>query len=136
MATGSGTGPRYVDYVLGILKTLPPWQVQVRSRPNCSMKPASSSASRVTNTAPLPAVVVVPAGWTPCRSSCGTAELPVWLLPDQTGRAGWPEEVKLCVAYRMPDGREVTTTPLAADDWKGVEPIYETMPGWSESAAA
>ena len=43
------------------------------------------------------------------------------------------KEVKLCVAYRMPDGREVTTTPLAADDWKGVEPIYETMPGWSES---
>ncbi|MEA7609775.1 adenylosuccinate synthetase, partial [Salmonella enterica subsp. enterica serovar Virginia] len=37
------------------------------------------------------------------------------------------KEVKLCVAYRMPDGREVTTTPLAADDWKGVEPIYETM---------
>ncbi len=37
------------------------------------------------------------------------------------------------MAYRMPDGREVTTTPLAADDWKGVEPIYETMPGWSES---
>ncbi|XPE51970.1 adenylosuccinate synthetase [Shigella flexneri] len=26
------------------------------------------------------------------------------------------KEVKLCVAYRMPDGREVTTTPLAADD--------------------
>ncbi len=43
------------------------------------------------------------------------------------------KEVKLCVAYRMPDGREVTTTPLAADDWKGLEPIYETMPGWSES---
>ncbi|MGW9578336.1 adenylosuccinate synthetase, partial [Citrobacter freundii] len=43
------------------------------------------------------------------------------------------KEVKICVAYRMPDGREVTTTPLAADDWKGIEPIYETMPGWSES---
>ena len=37
------------------------------------------------------------------------------------------------MAYRMPDGREVTTTPLAADDWEGIEPIYETMPGWSES---
>ena len=33
----------------------------------------------------------------------------------------------------MPDGREVTTTPLAADDWEGIEPIYETMPGWSET---
>ena len=31
------------------------------------------------------------------------------------------------------DGREVTTTPLAADNWEGIEPIYETMPGWSET---
>ena len=43
------------------------------------------------------------------------------------------KEVKICVGYRMPDGREVTTTPLAADDWEGIEPIYETMPGWSET---
>ena len=43
------------------------------------------------------------------------------------------KEEKICVGYRMPDGREVTTTPLAADDWEGIEPIYETMPGWSET---
>jgi adenylosuccinate synthase len=33
------------------------------------------------------------------------------------------KEVKICVGYRMPDGREVTTTPLAADNWEGIEPI-------------
>ena len=43
------------------------------------------------------------------------------------------KEVKICVGYRMPDGREVTTTPLAAEGWEGIEPIYETLPGWSES---
>ncbi len=54
--------------------------VQVRSRPSCLMKLASSSASRVTNSAPPPAAVVVPAGWmrsqsvarcrlTPCPAS-------------------------------------------------------------------
>ncbi|WP_029816257.1 adenylosuccinate synthetase, partial [Yersinia pestis] len=43
------------------------------------------------------------------------------------------KEVKLCVGYRMPDGREVDTTPLAAEGWEGIEPIYETMPGWSET---
>jgi len=37
------------------------------------------------------------------------------------------------VAYRMPDGREVTTTPLAAENWEGIEPVYETLPGWSET---
>ncbi len=38
VATGSGLGPRYVDYVLGILKLTPLVWVQVRSRPNCLMK--------------------------------------------------------------------------------------------------
>ncbi len=40
--TGSGLGPRYVDYVLGILKAYPLVWGQVRSRPNCLMKLASS----------------------------------------------------------------------------------------------
>ncbi len=43
------------------------------------------------------------------------------------------KEVKICVGYRMPDGREVDTTPLAAEGWEGIEPIYEIMPGWSET---
>ena len=43
------------------------------------------------------------------------------------------KEVKICVAYRMPDGSEATTTPLAAENWEGIEPIYESMPGWSET---
>jgi len=79
VATGSGLGPRYVDYVLGIIKAY---------------------STRV-----------------------GAGPFPTELF----------EEVKICVGYRMPDGREVTTTPLAADDWEGIEPIYETMPGWSET---
>ena len=67
VATGSGLGPRYVDYVLGIIKAYSTRVGAVRSRPSCLMKPASSSASRVTNSAPPPVVVVVPAGWTPSR---------------------------------------------------------------------
>ncbi|MCS5960571.1 hypothetical protein LNP74_15755 [Klebsiella pneumoniae subsp. pneumoniae] len=35
--------------------------------------------------------------------------------------------MKICVGYRMPDGREVTTTPLAADNWEGVR-AYLTKP--------
>ncbi len=123
VATGSGLGPRYVDYVLGILKAYSTRVGAGPFRPNCLMKLASSSASRVTNSAQLRGVVVVPAGWTRCRSSCGTAELPVWLCLTKLDVLDGLKEVKLCVAYRMPDGREVTTTPLAADDWKGVEPI-------------
>ena len=56
--------------------------VQVRSRPSCLMKLASSSASRVTNSAPPPAVVVVPAGWMRSQSVARCRLTPVRLLPD------------------------------------------------------
>ncbi|MFQ8717568.1 MAG: adenylosuccinate synthetase [Enterobacter hormaechei] len=58
---------------------------------------------------------------------------PVWLRLTKLDVLDGLKEVKICVGYRLPDGREVTTTPLAADDWEGIEPIYETMPGWSET---
>lgn len=108
--------------------------VQVRSRPNCLMKLASSSASRVTNSAQL-RVRRRRTGWldtVAVRRAVQLNSLSGFCLTKLDVLDGL-KEVKLCVAYRMPDGREVTTTPLAADDWKGVEPIYETMPGWSES---
>ena len=43
------------------------------------------------------------------------------------------DEVKICVGYKMPNGDIVEYAPLAAKDWEGVEPIYETMPGWKEN---
>ena len=43
------------------------------------------------------------------------------------------DEVKICTAYKMPNGEIVEYAPLAAKDWEGVEPIYETLPGWKEN---
>ena len=43
------------------------------------------------------------------------------------------DEVKLCVAYRKSNGEVIDYSPLAADDYEGLEPVYETMPGWKES---
>lgn len=43
------------------------------------------------------------------------------------------DELKICVAYKMPNGEIVKYAPMAAADWEGVEPIYETLPGWSEN---
>ncbi|WP_272659842.1 adenylosuccinate synthetase, partial [Providencia sp. PROV112] len=37
------------------------------------------------------------------------------------------------VGYRRPDGKVLETTPLAADEWDGLEPVYESMPGWKET---
>ena len=40
--------------------------------------------------------------------------------------------VRLCTAYRL-DGQVVELLPFGADDVSRCEPIYEDMPGWSES---
>ena len=42
------------------------------------------------------------------------------------------EELKICVGYKL-NGEEIDYLPAAQADQAAVEPIYETMPGWSES---
>ena len=42
------------------------------------------------------------------------------------------EELKICTAYRY-DGKELPVAPVGAEALAGSEPIYETMPGWSET---
>jgi adenylosuccinate synthase len=43
------------------------------------------------------------------------------------------KEVKICVGYQYADGTVSKVTPLAAEGYDLVTPIYETMPGWSET---
>lgn len=134
VATGSGLGPRYVDYVLGILKAYStrvgagPFPTELFDETGeflCKQgNEFGATTGRRRRTGWLDTVAV--------RRAVQLNSLSGFCLTKLDVLDGL-KEVKLCVAYRMPDGREVTTTPLAADDWKGVEPIYETMPGWSES---
>jgi adenylosuccinate synthase len=42
------------------------------------------------------------------------------------------EKVKICVAYKL-DGREVDTPPVGADRFEQCEPVLIEMPGWQES---
>lgn len=42
------------------------------------------------------------------------------------------DAIQICVGYRDADGQELET-PLDADSYIGLEPVYEEMPGWSES---
>ncbi|HCO60706.1 MAG TPA: adenylosuccinate synthase, partial [Porticoccaceae bacterium] len=41
------------------------------------------------------------------------------------------EQVNICTAYQSCDGG--TLAPLSADDYEQLQPVYETLPGWSES---
>ncbi len=42
------------------------------------------------------------------------------------------EEIKICTGYRL-NGKEIKYFPASQADQEAVEPIYETMEGWSES---
>jgi adenylosuccinate synthase len=42
------------------------------------------------------------------------------------------EEIKVCVAYSL-DGERIVNPPMSADDYSRCQPIYESLPGWSDS---
>jgi adenylosuccinate synthase len=42
------------------------------------------------------------------------------------------ESVQLAVGYRL-NGKKSDILPVGAEELEGCEPVYEKMPGWSES---
>lgn len=42
------------------------------------------------------------------------------------------KEINICTGYEL-DGRTIDLLPVGADDVAGCKPIYETVPGWTES---
>lgn len=136
VATGCGIGPRAVDYVLGIVKA---YSTRVGAGPFptelnddigeflCQQgHEFGATTGRRRRTGWLDAVAV--------RRAVQLNSLSGFCLTKLDVLDGLAE-VKICVGYQMPDGRRLNTPPLAADDWQGIEPIYETLPGWSESTA-
>ena len=134
VATSSGIGPRYVDYVLGIVKAYStrvgagPFPTELFDETGeylCKQgNEFGATTGRRRRTGWLDAVAV--------RRAVQINSLSGFCLTKLDVLDGL-KEVKICVGYRMPDGREVDTTPLAAEGWEGIEPIYETMPGWSRN---
>ena len=43
------------------------------------------------------------------------------------------ETLKICTGYQLEDGTVTNVTPLAAEGYEKVTPVYEEMPGWSEN---
>ena len=134
VATGSGLGPRYVDYVLGIMKA---YSTRVGAGPFptelfddvgeflCQKgNEFGATTGRRRRTGWLDSVAI--------RRAIQINSLSGFCMTKLDVLDGL-KEVKVCVAYKMSDGKVIETTPLAADAWEGIEPVYETMPGWSES---
>ncbi len=134
VATGAGFGPRYLDYVLGIVKA---YTTRVGSGPfptelDCEVgehlgvkgHEFGATTGRKRRCGWFDAVAVRRAVQLNSISGFCLTKLDVL-----DGLA----EVKICVGYRQPDGSIADVPPLAAEGYELVTPVYETMPGWSES---
>ncbi len=136
VATGSGFGPRYIDYILGIVKAYStrvgagPFPTELLDETGEFLRKkghefgATTGRSRRTGWLDIVAV----------RRSIQLNSLSGFCMTKLDVLDGL-KEIKLCTRYRLPEGHETTVTPLAAENWDGIEPVYETLPGWEESTA-
>ena len=134
VATGSGFGPRNLDYVLGIVKA---YCTRVGGGPFTTelFDDVGSEIARKGNE--FGAVTGRPrrCGWfdaVAVRRAVQINSISGFCMTKLDVLDGF-DEVKICVGYKMPNGKIVEYAPLAAKDWEGIEPIYESMLGWKEN---
>ncbi len=132
-ATGSGFGPLYLDYILGITKA---YTTRVGSGPfptelfdaiggHLAEKghEFGSTTGRARRCGWFDAVILRRTSEINSISGICLTKLDV---------LDGLETVKICVAYKNAAGEEIEA-PSDADSYDGLVPVYEEMPGWSES---
>lgn len=134
VATGAGFGPRFIDYVLGIVKAYTtrvgggpfPTELYDEVGEHLGVKGHEFGATtgRKRRTGWFDAVAIKRAVQINSISGFCLTKLDV---------LDGLEEVKICVGYKYPDGTVKTVPPMAAEGYEVVEPVYESMPGWSDN---
>ena len=130
-ATGSGFGPLYLDYVLGITKA---YTTRVGSGPfptelHCEIgsylgekgHEFGTTTGRERRCGWFDAVALRQAVRVNSISGICLTKLDV---------LDGLDEIKICVGYQDTDGKDAGM-PMHADDFESITPVYETMPGWS-----
>ena len=131
-ATGSGFGPMYLDYVLGITKA---YTTRVGSGPfptelHCEIgqylgekgHEFGTTTGRERRCGWFDAVALRRA--VQINSITGICLTKLDVLDGL-------DEVKICVGYKKTDGSSFDN-PTHADDFEGLTPVYETLPGWTD----
>ncbi|MFZ7146832.1 adenylosuccinate synthase [Avibacterium avium] len=134
VSTGSGFGPRHIDYVLGIIKA---YCTRVGGGPFATELFDDVGAEIARKGNEFGAVTGRPrrCGWfdaVAMRRAIQVNSISGFCMTKLDVLDGF-DKIKICVGYKMPNGEIAEFAPLAAKDWEGVEPIYETLPGWKES---
>ena len=130
-ATGSGLGPGAIGYVLGIAKAYTtrvgggPFPSELHDATGQLIGERGHEFGTVTGRARR-------CGWCDAvlvRQTVRTSGINGIALTKLDILDGFPE-IKVCVAYRL-DGEILDYLPASQAAQARVEPIYETMPGWS-----
>ena len=131
-ATGTGFGPLYLDYVLGITKA---YTTRVGAGPfptelHCDIgrylgekgHEFGTTTGRERRCGWFDAVALRQAVRVNSISGICLTKLDV---------LDGLEEIKICIGYVDADGRDAGM-PMHADDFVSIKPVYETMPGWTD----
>jgi len=134
-ATGSGFGPLYLDYVLGITKA---YTTRVGSGPFPTELFDAVGARLAERGHEFGATTGRPrrCGWfdaVALRTAVNINSLSGLCLTKLDVLDGL-EEIAICVGYVDANGDPVSS-PVDACDYDVLNPVYETVPGWSESTA-
>ena len=132
-ASGSGVGPRDLDYLLGIVKAYTtrvgggPFPTELFDDNGRHLSKKGHEFGATTGRARR-------CGWldtVALRRSFRINSISGLCITKLDVLDGL-ETLKICVAYRF-NGNEVTVPPAGADLFEQCEPVYIEMPGWSES---
>jgi len=134
-ATGTGIGPGAIDFVLGIVKAYTtrvgegPFPTELHDDNGQRLGERGhefgTTTGRKRRCGWFDAVLV--------RQTCATSGVTGIALTKLDVLDGF-EELKICTGYDL-DGERLDYLPTASERQARVTPVYETMPGWSESTA-
>ena len=134
-ATGTGIGPGSIDFVLGIVKAYTtrvgegPFPTELHDEDGQRLGERGREFGTVTGRKRR-------CGWFDAalvRQTCTTSGVTGVALTKLDVLDGF-ETLKICTGYRL-DGKTVDHLPIASEQQRRCEPIYEEMAGWSESTA-
>ncbi len=132
-ASGSGVGPRALDYILGIVKAYTtrvgagPFPTELFDKDGEYLGEKGHEFGATTGRQRR-------CGWLDIVSLKRSLEVNsvTGICITKLDVLDGMETVKICVAYKL-DGKEITVPPVGADLLEKCEPVLIEMPGWKES---
>lgn len=134
VTNGSGFGPRYIDYVLGITKAYTtrvgggPFPTELHDEVGQHLAEKGCEFGAVTGRARR-------CGWFDAVLLKRSIELNSisGICLTKLDVLDGLDSIKIATAYKNSEGQILTYPPQDADEYENLEPIYEELPGWSQS---